>query len=262
MTTDLVKRKTIEELVRSWDLAMHELKVGLQHIEKSVQHLKAFEGAGSVYRLCPFKHDEYSLDFEKKRKRMRSAAWAYLVDRIELKKMASIARAKEIDKQLHSDNTEMPEITMDNIFGWLESMATQGKTFLDEAIIEVYDKLRPRRRDYKTNSAFKIGEKVILSYRLENVWSGRGFRINYDYADELRAIDNVFHMLAGQKLSAYREGDLIKAIEDCKDGKGETEFFQFKCYRNQNLHLKFKRMDLVERINSIGGNALPDPDRD
>jgi hypothetical protein len=38
---------------------------------------------------------------------------------------------------------------------------------------------------------------------------------------------------------------------------GETEYFAFRCFRNHNLHLRFKRPDLVAKINQIaGGNAL------
>jgi hypothetical protein len=262
MTTDLVTRKTVEELVTAWNLGIHELRNALAAIKRCEEHLKAFDGPGYCFQLQPFNCNDYSTDYDRKYKRLKAAAWAYLVDRIELKKMASIARAKEIDKQLHEKPETLPDITMDNVFGWLEAMAQQGRTFLEEAAIEVYNKLRPYRNNYKTNSAFKIGEKVILAYRLENVWSGKGFRVNYHYADELRALDNVFHLLDGKSLSAYRQGDLAIAIEEAKSGVGETEFFQFKCYKNQNLHLKFKRMDLVERLNMIGGNALPDPNRD
>jgi len=116
MTTDLATRKTVEELVREWNLAMHELKTGLEAIERAQQHLKAFDTSGSSYDLQAFTHSEYGTDFDRKRSRMKAAAWRYLVDRIELKKLASIKRAKEIDKQLHEKPDTLPDITMDNIF--------------------------------------------------------------------------------------------------------------------------------------------------
>lgn len=261
-TTDLARRKTVEELVREWNLAMHELKAGLEHIRNATEHLKAFDTCGSGWDLYPFRHDDTDIDFDKKQKRMKAAAWRYLVDRIELKKMASIARAKEIDKQLHERPDTLPDITMENIFGWLEAMGTQAKTFLEEAVVEVYQKLRPHRNEYKTNSAFKVGRKVILTHRVRGCYSGRGkFAVQYHYSDEIRALDNVFHMLDGKSLSAYRAGDLANAIEAAEAGAGETEFFRYKCYGNGNLHLEFKRMDLVQQLNSIGGRGLPMPER-
>ncbi len=263
MSTDLATRKTVEELVREWNLAMHELKSGLAAIERAQEHLRAFDTSGSSYDLLAFRHDCTTLDFDRKQRRMKAAAWRYLIDRIELKKMASIARAKEIDKQLHERPDTLPDITMDNIFGWLEAMAGQGRQFLEEAVLEVYRNLRPAAWNrHKTNSAFRVGRKVILTHRVSPAYKSGQFRANYHYQDELRALDNVFHMLDGKALSAYRDGDLCRTIEAADEGVGETEFFRFRCFRNGNLHIEFKRLDLVEQLNAIGGTGLPDPDRD
>lgn len=262
-TTTLATRKTVVELVREWNLAMHCLEHGLDAIKRAEQHLKAFDTSGTVYDLHAFRHDEHGLDFDRKRARMKRAAWRYLTHRIELKKLASIKRGKEIDKQLHDDGSDLPEITVENIFGWLESMDTQAREFMQEAVVEVYQALRPYGHKHKTNSSFRVGRKVILCHRVGPCYSGRRrFRVNYHYSDELRALDNVFHMLAGQGLSEYQSGDLATAIEQAEGGVGETEFFRFRCFRNNNLHIEFRRMDLVEQLNSIGGNGLPDPDRD
>lgn len=264
MTTNLTTRATVTELVREWNLAMHELKTGLEAINRANQHLKAFDTSGSSYDLQAFQHHEYSLDFEVKCRRMKAAAWRYLVDRIELKKLASIARAKEIDKQLYDKPDTLPEISVENIFGWLESMDTQAKTFLEEAVVEVYRNLRPSAWNrHKTNSAFRIGRKVILCHRIRPCYSSNSkFAVQYHFQDELRALDNVFHMLDGKGLSAYRNGDLVTAIENATTASGETDFFKFKCFGNGNLHVEFLRMDLVKKLNSIGGTGLPEPGRD
>ena len=68
-------------------------------------------------------------------------------------------------------------------------------------------------------------------------------------------------MLDAKPLSVYSNGDLINAIQDSQCGTGETEYFRFKSYINQNLHLEFTRMDLVQRLNEVGGNGLPMPGR-
>ena len=36
-------------------------------------------------------------------------------------------------------------------------------------------------------------------------------------------------------------------------GKGETEYFEFRAFRNGNLHLKVRRLDLLERFNALAG---------
>jgi hypothetical protein len=258
--TSLEVRKTVEELVREWNLAVHLLNTGLETLAQAEAHFRAFDGPGSHFDLCLFTHSEYTLDFDRKIKRLKAAAWRYLVDRIELKKMASVKRASEIDRQIN-DGTDLPDITMENLFGWLESLNRQAAEFLKEAIIEVFEFLRPPSLHYKTNSGFKVGKRVILCNRVEKAWTGTKFRVNYHYENQLRALDNVFHMLDGKPLSAYRNGDLINAILESGRGTGETEYFRFKAFINTNLHLEFKRMDLVQRLNEVGGNGLPMPGR-
>lgn len=47
----------------------------------------------------------------------------------------------------------------------------------------------------------------------------------------------------------------LLAADSAEDGKGvgETEMFAFRCFRNGNLHLRFKRLDLLKRLNEIAG---------
>jgi hypothetical protein len=44
---------------------------------------------------------------------------------------------------------------------------------------------------------------------------------------------------------------LVAAIEAAEDGHGETAYFKFKCHKNRNLHLEFKRLDLVKQLNGL-----------
>jgi hypothetical protein len=258
-STELARRKTIEELVREWNLAIHEVKRGIEILRDAEERLLCFSASGTRYDLQLFTQHECSLEFERKEKRLKAAAWRYLVQRAEIKKVMSIRRCEELDKQLQEPDT-LPEITLDNILGWLESLNERATGFLEEAAVEVFQWLRPSRQHYKTNDPFKVGKRVILPYMVARCYSGRGFRVDYYREDKLRALDNVFHLLDGRGLSKTADGNLIDAIRSATEGQGETEFFRFRCFRNQNLHLEFKRPDLVKKLNEIGGNGLPMPD--
>lgn len=258
-TTDIAVRLTIPELVREFDLGMHELKQGIALVTAAQERLqRAYAGPGiGNYDLLVFTSNDHALDFEKKRLRMRGAAWRYLVSRAEIKKLASIKRAKEIDDMLAKPET-LPDITIDNVMGWVESLNDQSKQFLEEAAVEVYQWLRPASEQYKTNSAFKIGKRVVLTYMTEGTWQGRGLRVRYGSEDRLRALDNVFHLLDGKGLSSTYAGELADAIPKTPAGEfGETTFFRFRPFRNGNLHVEFKRPDLVRQLNAIGGKGLP-----
>lgn len=257
-TTDIATRMTIPELVREFDAGMHELKQGLALIKQAEERLgRAFASSGTTYDLLAFSYNDHALDFEKKRLRMRGAAWRYLVSRAEIKKLASIKRAKEIDDMLAKPET-LPDITIENVTGWVESLNHQSKRFLQEAAVEVYEWLRPASGKFKTNDAFKIGKRVVLTYMIESTWQGKGLRVRYGSEDKLRALDNVFHLLDGKGLSGSYAGELADAIPKTPAGEiGETTFFKFRAFLNGNIHLELLRPDLVQQLNLIGGKGLP-----
>jgi hypothetical protein len=51
----------------------------------------------------------------------------------------------------------------------------------------------------------------------------------------------------------------IKAIRIDQPCHGETDLFEFRGHKNRNLHLRFKRPDLVARLNAIAGGAVLKP---
>jgi hypothetical protein len=129
--------------------------------------------------------------------------------------------------------------------------------YLEEAVQEVFEYLRPPRSHLKTNTEFEIGRKVILSWIVEKGWNRGRFKINYHREKYITALQNVFQMLDGKGPVKSYNGELHDFITDSPDGKGETPYFRFKGYQNGNLHLEFKRPDLVARLNAVaGGNRL------
>jgi len=54
--------------------------------------------------------------------------------------------------------------------------------------------------------------------------------------------------------------DAINTTPYASGATGETEYFSFRLFYNGNIHLGFKRLDLVERFNAGagGGNILGD----
>lgn len=193
--------------------------------------------------------------------RIRRAAWSHLIDMLEIRKVMSIQKAEELSKQLHDG--EMPEITMENVRETLAAFVGNANTLAQEAVREVFDILRPasnadlsnnrpwmKRYYLKTNlknGRFHVGKKIILSGYIRNEYGGR-FHINYYHDSHLRAIDRVFHLMDGKGNPKGYGGPLIDAINTCQ-GYGETEYFRFRCYQNGNLHLEFRRLDLLKVLN-------------
>lgn len=180
---------------------------------------------------------------------MKREAWRMLFDRLGVKKLMSVAKREEFEKRLKEG--ELPDITEESLAGVILGMVDQAKGFAEEAAREVFEWLRPWRRDYKTNSAFRVGRRVILSGCV-GAGYGSKFRVQYARQPKVIALDGVFHLMAGKGVMSDRLGPLVAAIEATKDGTGETEFFKFKCFKNGNLHVEFKRLDLVKQLNYLG----------
>jgi hypothetical protein len=181
-------------------------------------------------------------------KHFNVATWEILVNRMGIKNLMSIKKREEFDKQIKDG--DVPEVTAGNIIAVIMGLADRAADFATEAARETLKLLTPSRGTYKTNSGFKVGRRVILSWYVEQGYSG-AFRANYTREKELIAIDGTFHILDGKGVMRDRKTPLIHAIEASPDGRGETEYFKFRCCRNRNLHLEFKRLDLVKQLNGL-----------
>jgi hypothetical protein len=135
--------------------------------------------------------------------------------------------------------------------------------FLEEAIHEVYEDLRPhdgyRGSEYKTNqknAKYEIGAKLIMTNMVHPYGYGdASFRVDYQDEQELISLDRVFSHLDGFNIQEGLKSPLVDAINTSADGKAETDFFKVKCHLNGNLHLEFKRLDLLKKFNAIAGGA-------
>jgi len=259
-TTSIAKRETLAVLVGTYNVAIEEVVQAYTLLEQAQERLKQ---AYLIRPGCSFdtnSRNQYSRVGQEAIKevtnRLKREAWSVIVERLELRRLLSIKRRGELDKQLSERGDELPEITEENILAMLTQSAENVGTYVEEAAREVFDFIRPcREGGYKTNQVYRIGPKVILTWMVESDYRG-GFRPNYHREKHITAIDNVFHMLDGKGPVGSYHGPLYDAITSCgKSGKGETDYFQFKCYRNQNLHLQFRRLDLLDRLNLIGGGG-------
>lgn len=121
---------------------------------------------------------------------------------------------------------------------------------MGEAVAEVFEFLRPRNDHYKTNSELEIGPKVILT--CVETWFSGGFHVRHWWSQRLTAMENVFTALDGKgAVSKTYYSALENAIKAAP--VGETPYFAYKCFKNGNLHLQFRRPDLLQRLNQIAG---------
>jgi len=251
-----IPRTTLSEMVKVYQECETDIRHAYGLLVSAEQRLKdAFKPNSYRFSLDRTSYRHYDRPDDTMAE-VKKDAWRALIDRMELRRVLSVQRAQELEKQLESGDG-LPEITEEAILAMFEGTLSNVKQFMHEAVREVFEFLRPRCSPYKTNTEYEIGKRVVLSWMVEPSYK-RNFRVDYHRRANLTALDNVFHMLDGEGTIKTHRGPLVDAIEAPDSlGKGETAYFKFKCFINRNLHLEFKRLDLVQQLNALaGGNRL------
>ena len=258
MTTDLARRATVVELVRVYQQAVDDIQAAFLVIDAAEKRLSTAFTFNGEYRHINIRDRQFHCmsfdDPTSTLEALKRDTWKAFVERLEIRAMLSVARAKELDTQL--ERGELPEITEASVFAFARGYAEQLDTMLREAVEEVFDFLRPRGSQYKTNTEFALGKKCILEYRVDSDWL-TCFRVNHYREAELTALENMFSALDGKgQVHKNHRADIVNAINATRldsDGRWSTDYFEGRCFRNRNLHLSFKRPDLVARLNRIAG---------
>lgn len=272
MKTSIIETHTIPEIVACYEQAVSDVKHAYAMLESVERRLTQAFGDTTRYRdVCVHErqnrinwaHPDESLV------ELRAQLWRCIVDRSEVRRFLSIEEAEKLDKAL--SNNEMPEITVESVRDFVDSLVHRLPKLAEDAIREVFDWLRPRagyrNGRYKTNRRETVGERVVVesvveSPRLRGYTTSKPFGVSHWMEKRLTALENVFRALDGQgQRTRAHFSELSQAIKDSPDGTGSTAYFEFKAFQNGNLHLKFKRLDLLRKFNAAAaGKALASGD--
>jgi hypothetical protein len=271
MTTDLTIRTTVRELVVAFEEAERDTRTAFAVLVAAQGRLASAFGvpAGEGARIDATSHGFHDAFDKPDRaiRRLEQWAWWRIVERLELRRLMSPARWDALQNQIDEhakDDWErsrsgippMPPITEQTVMDFARGYQLSLPDLFAESIREVFEWLRPRHSQYKTNSEMEIGKRVILEHAVQ-----RGLCGEY-YADavgiKIAAMENVFNALDGNgQIARQYHSDLERAIRKCKskNTRGETTLFRFAVHKNRTLHLEFKRLDLLARFNQIAGGA-------
>ena len=191
------------------------------------------------------------------KRKLKKYSWRRIINLMQVQKLASTKRWDEIQNKLYGRESDdsMPEISEQEIITMYQSYTQNAGAIFAEAVKETWDYLRPgktRWDHYKTNDPDRIGEKVILVHVLEHKFNGR-LQVNYYHQQDVSNVDKVFHALDGNTEEFLQNGYksiLVDAINE-SPAKGENKYFSWNGYKNGNLHLTIKRMDLVSSMARI-----------
>ncbi|WP_373947230.1 DUF4942 domain-containing protein [Paracoccus marcusii] len=183
-----------------------------------------------------------------------AAIWLRIVEESRLKEIMDRTERDQLDKQMGAD--DMPEPTLENIRATLERLTLDADLIFMRGVARAFSELDPA---FKSHDAFKIGKRMIFTWVFDDggywSYSGRGEQMRRTLAD----VERVFSQLSGQR--SY--GDLEGAINDARRGgwgarqtEIETEYFTARCFKNGNLHLWVKDVDLLRKVNQVLAKLL------
>jgi len=260
----LTNRTTIKAMVAAFQEAEAVVRASFAAIHQAEARVNAIFALGGRHAV-QVRSSRYSNadNFDRPDEaieEMARNAWSCIVDRLELRRVMSDGDWKALEELLQRG--KLPPITEEAVASFVQRYATDLPGIFRTKVTEVFEWIRPRidtpRAAYKTNqknARFEIGRRIVLTGLVEQSFSG-GFAVRYWSAQKITALDSVFCALDGQGWGARTHyGDLRDAIEREKSGVGETPYFRFRCFKNGNLHLEFKRLDLLAKFNQIAGGA-------
>ena len=263
--TRVAVKETASSLISAYELNSQRIEEGFNLLMQSEEEIDRIFGTSP--RNGKF-YGSYEGEKQKALKDFRVKAWRSVVNNLGLQKVMSLKRQKEFDE--NCSQGKLPEINTENVFTFLDDVMGSANEIAMETVLEVFDYLRPgtyRHVAHKTNlknGRWKLGEKIIRTNLLDAGYAfTSAYRVNYWHEDRMVQLDRVFHMLDGAGIPDGYKSPLVDAINTTpyrSGATGETSYFSFRCFWNGNLHLTFKRLDLVERLNAAagGGNILGD----
>ena len=86
-------------------------------------------------------------------------------------------------------------------------------------------------------------------------------KVPHNRAQHMTALENVFRALDGAGTSTpHYQSDIETAIGKAGvDSRWSTKYFEGRCFKNHNLHLRFLRLDLLAEFNRRAGGACLRP---
>lgn len=183
------------------------------------------------------------------------AMWRRAFDLTGFKQLMDAEAVSEFERSL---SPAPPEFSDSNIRATFIDLHGRAGVMFRRGVVNVF---RGLSDDYKTNSAspFKVGRKIVMGYMVGPCFR-RGLQVRYGHAsDKLNDIDRIIQTIDGHQ---FKPRELEYALNASLENSEvfESDYYRIKGFKNGNLHLEFKRQDLLEGLNDQiaehYGNAL------
>jgi 2-polyprenyl-3-methyl-5-hydroxy-6-metoxy-1,4-benzoquinol methylase len=174
------------------------------------------------------------------------AMWDHLMRATDLERLMDRQARDEWRKSL-KDNP--PPATEANVYATLTNLVAQSGHIFRRGIATAF---RGLDRRFRSHDGFKLGARIVL----ENALSEFGCWNHYRLHDEtLRDVERAFAELDGQR-QPERAAGIVGKIDEVRSTQArpvvvESDYFRVRIFKNGNIHIWFRRDDLVRKVNRV-----------
>lgn len=193
------------------------------------------------------------------RRELNTSMWQRAFDLTGFKQLMDAQAVAEFEKSL---SPNPPDFTEANIRATFIDLRLNASAMFRRGVFNVF---RGLSDDYRTNERepFRIGRKVVLSYMMRSSYGNdQGLYVRSESSAKLNDIDRVFQTFDGKQFMSRSLESAMNAVFE-KGEVYESDYYRAKAFKNGNMHLEFKRLDLLEKVNEeiaafYADGALPD----
>lgn len=250
-STAIIRKGSADEIVAKRDRALDLYRRGVELLAEAVKvhrevagtdhvHLSSVLDRGGTYSIEQGRHAEV---VENLRRDLDGSVWNHIMGALGLLNLMDAQAMTEFREQ---NEKAPPEVTRDNLVATFERLTADSDALFRRGVINLFQKLD---RSFASNPAYRLGDKLVFTGALSEFggWSHWNNR-----QAEMRDLDRIFHIMDG-KAPKDHGGDASAMISATRKAPAtvETDYFVCKLFKNRNLHVAFKRQDLVAKVNRI-----------
>lgn len=242
---------TLFDLLKARDEALRLISDASRLLEIAKENLEPYGRS-----LMPYSA-RINADMTAIQAELDASMWRRAFDLTGFKQLMDAEAVKSFEAGLHP---KPPAFTNDTIRGTFIDLQINAKAMFQRGIFNVFKSLSD---DYRTNAKepFRIGAKVVMRYITEVNWQ-EDLQVRSDSSQRINDIDRVFQVLDGKTFEPHA---LVSGLDGAFKHLQvfENDLYRVKGFKNGNLHMEFKRQDLLDKVNEqiaefYADGALPD----
>lgn len=201
------------------------------------------------------------------RKEMQKLAWRCVFDKLDMRSRVTNSLYEQLNTFVEK-NHNIP-FTMKNVYKMIEMIAGTHENRMNKALVDAFDSMTKHTHEnrynvegWKTNSSYMINKKIIIHQGAELSWSGKIEVNSWSYSGQRLEdlIKALCYLMAITYNSDMQPSSVAREYES--NTWYDSYFFEFKVFKKGTMHLKFKDLNVWEKLNrkvaELKGYSLPE----